>query len=54
MSVDVPPGISEDGTLNVAHSGGHAEQWLLYGKVKLYTNAFVVEDGRVRSCSLTA
>lgn len=48
MSANVPPGISEDRTLNVAHSGGRAEQWLPYEKVKLYTNAFLVEDGRVR------
>ena len=46
-NMPVPPGIKESGNLNAVHNGGHVETWLDYDKVKLYTNAFILEEGRV-------
>lgn len=53
MSSPVPPGITQEGTLTERHSGGSAdsESWLAYDKIKLYTNAFIKEEGRVVSVS---
>ena len=52
----IPPGI--DGARNPEYyaSGGDENAWLSFSKKKYYTNAFIVEDGKVKellSLSLT-
>lgn len=44
--VSLPPGITEERALVERHSGG-IESWLEYEKIKLYTNAFIKEEGKV-------
>lgn len=42
-----PPGLDVDASFVVVSDGGEAE-WLHYDKVKLYTNAFIKQNGKVR------
>ncbi|KAI8986662.1 NUDIX hydrolase domain-like protein [Trametes punicea] len=41
---ELPPGLTYDGPLVEAASGGEENNWVHYGKVKQYTNAFVIQD----------
>lgn len=49
MSTSTPPGITSEGTLVEVHVGANdaSWQWVPYQKVKLYTNAFIVQNGKV-------
>ncbi|EKM51561.1 uncharacterized protein PHACADRAFT_187006 [Phanerochaete carnosa HHB-10118-sp] len=47
MSASVPPGVVCEGSHTEKHSGGAVDGWLAFEKVKLYTNAFIVEEGRI-------
>ncbi len=42
-----PPGIVHEGTLIPVHNGGDSTIWLPFEKVKLYTNAFIIQNGKV-------
>jgi len=41
----LPPGI--DGNLQFFTSGGNAAEWMPFSKRKYYTNAFIVQNGKV-------
>jgi hypothetical protein len=43
----IPPGIDDIHNLERYASGGDENAWLYFSKKKYYTNAFVVEDGKV-------
>lgn len=43
----IPPGIDDVGNPEYYASGGDENAWLSFSKKKYYTNAFVVEDGKV-------
>ncbi|KAF8156826.1 NUDIX hydrolase domain-like protein [Crassisporium funariophilum] len=43
----VPPGISKEKPLEHYASGGNENPWLSYTKTKYYTNAFIVQNGRL-------
>lgn len=45
-TVGVPPGISYAGKLVIQHNGGEGD-WEPIERVKLYTNAFIREKGKV-------
>lgn len=50
--VQLPPGLTYDGSLDKTAEGGADAPWLPYEKVKMYTNAFViVNDSKVRASS---
>ncbi|KAH9941129.1 NUDIX hydrolase domain-like protein [Epithele typhae] len=47
-TLQLPPGLKHDGPLVEASCGGEPGPWLEHGKVKLYTNAFVIiNDARI-------
>ena len=43
----IPPGIDETRNLEFYASGGDENAWLNFSKKRYYTNAFIVEDGKV-------
>jgi hypothetical protein len=43
----IPPGIDDIRSLEYYASGGDENAWLNFSKKKYYTNAFIVEDGKV-------
>ena len=43
----IPPGIDDTRNLEYYASGGDENAWLYFSKKKYYTNAFIVEDGKV-------
>jgi hypothetical protein len=45
-----PPGIDDTKNLERYASGGDENAWLSFSKKKYYTNAFIVEDGKVELC----
>ena len=45
-AVDVPPGVSSKGKLVLENTGGDGE-WAPLGKIRLYTNAFIIQEGKV-------
>ena len=47
MTASIPPGIVCENGCVERHSGGTADEWMGFEKVKLYTNAFILEEGRV-------
>lgn len=49
MSTCIPPGITDLGKLVETHVGSNdaSWQWAPHQKVKLYTNAFIVQNGKV-------
>ncbi|KAF9566557.1 hypothetical protein CPC08DRAFT_814777 [Agrocybe pediades] len=44
---DIPPGIPNNENLEYFASGGDDRSWLSFDKIKQYTNAFIVQDGKV-------
>ena len=46
----IPPGIDDSQNLERYASGGDENAWLYFSKTRYYTNAFVVEDGKVELC----
>ncbi|KAF8906735.1 NUDIX hydrolase domain-like protein, partial [Gymnopilus junonius] len=44
---EIPPGISHNENLEFFASGGDEHRWLPYTKVRLYTNAFIVQGGKI-------
>ncbi|KAF4616537.1 hypothetical protein D9613_008716 [Agrocybe pediades] len=44
---DIPPGIPNNENLEYFASGGDDKSWLSFDKIKQYTNAFIVQDGKV-------
>ena len=49
----IPPGIDDTKNLERYASGGDENAWLDFSKKRYYTNAFIVENGKValRFCS---
>ena len=43
----IPPGIDDTRNLECYASGGDENTWLYFSKKRYYTNAFIVEDGKV-------
>ena len=43
----IPPGINNTRSLEYYASGGDENAWLNFSKKRYYTNAFIVEDGKV-------
>jgi hypothetical protein len=43
----IPPGIDDTRNLEYYASGGDENAWLYFSKKRYYTNAFIVEDGKV-------
>jgi hypothetical protein len=43
----IPPGIDDIRNLEYYASGGDENAWLNFSNKKYYTNAFIVEDGKV-------
>ena len=46
----IPPGIDDTQNLEYYASGGDENSWLYFSKKRYYTNAFIVEDGKVELC----
>jgi len=46
MSSSNPPGLESHGQLQVYSSGG-TDEWLTFKKTKLYTNAYVMSEGKI-------
>ena len=44
----IPPGIDDTQNLERYASGGDENAWLYFSKKRYYTNAFIVENGKVR------
>ena len=49
----LPPGIDDIRNIEYYASGGDENSWLYFSKKKYYTNAFIVEDGKVELCVFT-
>ena len=47
MSASIPPGLTCETGCIERHNGGKVSEWLAFEEVKLYTNAFILEEGRV-------
>ena len=43
----IPPGIDDTRNFERYASGGDENAWLYFSKKRYYTNAFIVEDGKV-------
>lgn len=43
----IPPGIDDTQNLQYYASGGDENAWLSFSKKRYYTNAFIVQDGKV-------
>ena len=41
---NLPPGLQYDGTLEEIAVGGVSEEWADCNKVRLYTNAFIIQN----------
>ena len=50
MPTQLPPGLTAEGPIIGRYDGGQ-ENWFKYESIKLYTNAFIREDGRVDEVS---
>ena len=46
----IPPGIDDTRNLEYYASGGDENTWLYFSEKRNYTNAFIVEDGKVGLC----
>ena len=46
----IPPGIDDTRSLEFYASGGDENTWLYFSEKRNYTNAFIVEDGKVELC----
>lgn len=49
MADMLPPGVTANSNSQLKHfaSGGNENPWLSFDKVKHYTNAFIIQDGKV-------
>jgi hypothetical protein len=51
ISAGVPGLDGLDGNAIEVSSGGEAFEWMSFNQRKFYTNAFIVQDGKVCKCS---
>lgn len=51
MSISGLEGLVQDQYVEVS-SGGEQLEWISFNQRKFYTNAFIVEDGKVGRCKL--
>lgn len=43
----IPPGLESNDNLKYFASGGDENPWLSFDRIKHYTNAFIVQNGKV-------
>lgn len=46
VTMIIPPGVQHDKPLVEVHAGGEGD-WMPYSKTKLFTNAFIKQEGKV-------
>ncbi len=46
-TMTTPPGVNQEGPLVAVHVGGEGD-WIQYRKIKVYTNCFIKQEGKVR------
>ncbi|EMD34686.1 hypothetical protein CERSUDRAFT_116874 [Gelatoporia subvermispora B] len=47
MTQSIPPGLQESSDVIETASGGTSQEWMPFEQVKLYTNAFVLQDNKI-------